>query len=185
MRIFSGIKIEDEIVNEIKKLLNTIEKHKDRIRIVPPKNLHLTLRFLGNINEEKYARFSEKLSILCSKLEVFQINIAGLGFFPHKNKARVIWVGVEDNPNLMKVYLATEDAAHEIGLPPENKFKGHITVGRIKNFLPSEIINEIERKFRDCFWGKMMVKKITIFESVLHPEGSEYRELLNIPMGGN
>ncbi len=185
MRIFSAVKIENGVIKEITKLLEIINRHRDKIKVVPSKNLHLTLRFLGNINQEMCENFSNELSKSCSGLKPFSINIHGIGFFPSRRKARVIWVGIDENPVLRKIYIFTENAAEKIGLKPENKFQGHITVGRIKTDLSPDIINELEKNFHDRPWGEMIVRKITIFESILHPEGSEYRELINIPLGGN
>ncbi|MCM8763790.1 MAG: RNA 2',3'-cyclic phosphodiesterase [Candidatus Omnitrophica bacterium] len=184
MRVFSAIKIENGLVNEVSSLLEIIEKHKDKIKPVPAKNLHLTLRFLGKVSDEMYSLFSKKLADGYRFFDHFLINLRGVGFFPNKNRPRIIWIGVDENHILEKAYIVAEQAARNIGLPPENKFQGHITVGRVKSIISLDIVENIEENFRDRFWGRMIVKKITIFESILHPEGAEYRELTNIPLGG-
>ncbi|MCM8764053.1 MAG: RNA 2',3'-cyclic phosphodiesterase [Candidatus Omnitrophica bacterium] len=184
MRIFAAIKIDNELVNEISNLLKTIEEYKDKIRTVSSKNLHLTLRFLGKVTDEMYYVFSNKLAEGYSFFYPFVINLRGVGFFPDRNRPRVIWVGVEENPILKKTYLVAEQAARDIGLPPENKFQGHITAGRVKTVISTNVVKNIEGTFGNRFWGSMDVKEIAIFESILHPDGPEYKELTNIPLGG-
>ncbi|MCM8814631.1 MAG: RNA 2',3'-cyclic phosphodiesterase [Candidatus Omnitrophica bacterium] len=184
MRVFSAVKIQNELVDEISSLIELIEKYKDRTRVVPARNLHLTLRFLGNINDEVYSSFLKKISDRYRFFERFSVNVRGIGFFPNKNHPRIIWVGVEENTALREVYLVAEQAARDVGLPPENKFTGHITVGRIKSSIPADAVKNIEKNFKNRFWGKMIIEEITVFESKLAPGGPEYRELANIPLGG-
>ncbi|MCM8821318.1 MAG: RNA 2',3'-cyclic phosphodiesterase [Candidatus Omnitrophica bacterium] len=184
MRIFAAIKIDNELINEISNLLKAIEKYKDKIKTVSSRNLHLTIRFLGEVSDELYPVFSNKLAEAYSFFYPFVINLRGVGFFPDKNRPRVIWVGVEENPILKKIYFVAEKAARDIGLEPENKFQGHITAGRVKSVISTDAVKNIEENFGNRFWGMMTVKEITIFKSILRPEGPEYKELVNIPIGG-
>ncbi|MCM8759761.1 MAG: RNA 2',3'-cyclic phosphodiesterase [Candidatus Omnitrophica bacterium] len=185
MRVFSAIKIDYEIAKEICKLLQALEKYKEEIRIVPTKNLHITLRFLGNINTESYQQYLRKLLEGYAKLKSFPIVIHGIGFFPDKTRIRVIWVGLKPSSDLQRLYEVAERAACEIGLSPEHRFHGHITVGRAKVPLSVKILKDIEENFRDFSWGTMMVEKVTVFESILHSDGPEYKELVHIPLGGD
>jgi len=185
MRVFTGIELSTELEQNIKKLLKVLEQYNDKIKLVSPKNLHITLRFLGNINQQEYEEFSNILLSTVPPVKKFQVELNGIGFFPSKSKPRVIWVGVDKNERLKQLYQITENAARKIGLPEENRFQGHVTAGRIKYSINPEIISKIENEFGKTCWGKMIVDHITIFESTFHQQGPEYKQLLNIPLGGN
>ncbi|MCX7705327.1 MAG: RNA 2',3'-cyclic phosphodiesterase [bacterium] len=184
MRVFSAIKLDNEIIKEINKLLQYLEKYKGIIKIVPPENLHITLRFLGNINQDDYNKFVKRLYEEYSKLKSFSVTIQGIGFFPDRNRIRIVWAGVNHNQELTKVYNIAEHAAREIGLAPEDRFQGHITVGRIRQHISVAKLKDVEDKFNNFIWGKMVVEKVTIFESILHSDGPEYKELIHIQFGG-
>lgn len=185
MRVFSGIKLDNNVRNEIRKLLLFLEKAKERLKIVSSNNLHITLRFLGNLSCDDVEKYSRRLSDECLKLKPFSITAKGVGFFPNKNSVRVIWAGLEESPELRRIHSASESAAQQIGLAPEKKFHAHITVCRVRSSIPGVFIQDIEKNFQSTLWGKIDVDEITIFESILHPDGPEYKELINIHLGGN
>ncbi|HOJ30428.1 MAG TPA: RNA 2',3'-cyclic phosphodiesterase [bacterium] len=185
MRVFSGIKLTDILTDELEPITVMLAKQKNAIKIVPAKNLHITLRFLGNIHEEKYQDFLHNIQNAFTSLIPFSIDVQGIGFFPDRNHIRVIWVGVEQHPAILLIHDILERAATKIGLPPENKFHAHITIGRTRSAIDSNFIHDLETKFQHEHWGRMEINHITIFESILHQTGPEYKELVNIPIGGN
>lgn len=184
MRVFSGIRITSSITENLKELLFALQEYKDKIKIVPSENLHITLKFLGNITSDMYLQFSKILRSLISDFSPFTVEIKGIGFFPNIKRARVIWAGTQEGISLEKLYRAAENAAQKINIPPEKFFHGHITVGRIKTTLNPDVLNTLEKNFQNRIWGKMIVDRLTIFESVLHPDGPKYKELGNIILGG-
>ncbi|HOK79273.1 MAG TPA: RNA 2',3'-cyclic phosphodiesterase [bacterium] len=183
--MFSGIKLTDEVTDEMEQIIVMLSEHKNIIKVVPAKNLHITLRFLGNIDEEKYQEFLFNLENAFNSLTPFYVDIQGIGFFPNKKHIRVIWAGVENHPSLSLIHDIVENAATKIGLPPDNKFHAHVTVGRTRSQITLHLVQELEAKFQNKRWGKIKVDHITIFESVLHQTGPEYKELAQIPIGGN
>ncbi|HPP66781.1 MAG TPA: RNA 2',3'-cyclic phosphodiesterase [bacterium] len=186
MRAFSGIKIADNIIKSLEELLLTLQQYKDRIKIVRQENLHITFKFLGNISNNLYREFVKNLQDSVSRISPFTVEISGIGFFPDKKRARVIWVGICQNKNLLELYKTTEDSAKRINIQPEKKpFQGHITVGRVKLPLMPGVVDNLEKKFQNKIWGKMAVKNITIFESILYSDGPIYKELETITLGGS
>lgn len=184
MRVFSGIRLTSSITEHLKELLSALQEYKDRVKIVHSENLHITLKFLGNITSDRYLQFSKILRSSISEFSPFTVEIKGIGFFPDIERARVIWAGTREGGSLEKLYRAAENAAQKISIPPEKFFHGHITVGRIKTTLKPDVLNTLVKKFQDRTWGEMLVDSITIFESVLHPDGPAYKKLENIIIGG-
>ncbi|OQB74921.1 MAG: 2',5' RNA ligase family [candidate division TA06 bacterium ADurb.Bin131] len=185
MRVFVGIKITSSIMEKLKEVLSFLQEYRNQIRTVRPENLHITLKFLGNITHNMYSQFSENLQNSITEFSPFEVAIEGIGFFPSKNRARIIWVGIKKNNPLENLYKIVEDSAEKINILPDNKkFHGHITVGRIKTDIHPNLINAIEEKFKERNWENMRVENITIFESILHPDGPKYKELKTMTLGG-
>jgi len=185
MRVFTGIKITSSIMEKLKEVPSSLQEYRNKIRTVRPENLHITLKFLGNITQDMYSKFSEILKNSITNFSPFEVAIEGIGFFPSKSRAKIIWVGIKENILLENLYKIVENSAEKINiLPDDKKFHGHITVGRIKTDIHPNIINAIEEKFKERNWGDMRVENITIFESILHSDGPEYKELKNMTLGG-
>ncbi|MGC8805406.1 MAG: RNA 2',3'-cyclic phosphodiesterase, partial [Candidatus Ratteibacteria bacterium] len=104
MRVFSGIKLTDEVVDNLEQITVMLSKHTSTIKVVPAKNLHITLRFLGNIEEEKYQEFLLNLEDAFNSLTPFYVDIQGIGFFPNKRNVKVIWAGVKNHPSLLLIH---------------------------------------------------------------------------------
>ncbi|WP_457573326.1 RNA 2',3'-cyclic phosphodiesterase [Desulfolithobacter sp.] len=101
-------------------------------RWVPPEQLHLTLRFIGDVDGGVFADIREALAGVRS--ESFSLRIKGVGFFPPRKRPRVIWAGIEPSEELILLYKRIESTLLNCGLPPEGrKFSPHITLARLKN----------------------------------------------------
>ena len=108
-----------------------------------PENLHLTLRYAGDIDNRKAADFAEELSYI--RVPVFDLKLAGLGAFGG-NDPHTIWAGVEGGDALEQLARANERAARNVGLAPETrKFKAHITLARLRGARPVEVARVLER----------------------------------------
>jgi 2'-5' RNA ligase len=146
-----------------------------------PRNLHLTLHFLGDIDEARLPPLTEALAPPLA-LAPPRIGLAGWGVFPPRGPARVIWIGVSAGAAaLASAHRVLGERLRSVGMTPEARpFSPHLTVGRVKvpsgplwgrltASMPSEPL---------CDW---QLEACTVFQSLLSPAGPTYRALLTIP----
>ncbi len=141
-------------------------------KVVPPKNWHLTLRFLGAVGEVTYQRFLAGLNAI-EDVPSFAIRLGGFGGFPNERRATVMWAGViEGAEELGRLNEITEEAAQTAGLEPEDRpYRAHITLSRIR---PPEDIGPLTTKTLDLRWS---CHEIVVYESRLGGGGVSYEPL--------
>ncbi len=176
MRTFIAIDLEKELKKNLSLLITRLEKGQKNIKWVEWKGMHLTIKFLGEISEEKVGEVEDILKKISGMYKPFPLKLKGTGTFPpEKKNPRVIWVGVEEEKTLLSLQDQLERELEKIGFPREKrKFHPHLTLGRVK--FPSglqETLQELE-KHQDSNFGEMIVRKMTFFESTLKPSGAEY-----------
>jgi 2'-5' RNA ligase len=148
------------------------------IRWVGNDKLHLTLKFLGDVDEGKIEPISAALGQALQGISQFSILGREIGVFPDIRRARVLWVGLESE-SLASVAKSVESALEPIGFPLEKRgFKPHLTIGRWRNFdgQPEGLKREIER-FKYYDFGEARVEEVVLFQSVLKPQGAVYSPL--------
>jgi len=139
-RLFTGIEIPDEQREEIARLRQPLPGNS---RWLEPENLHLTLRFAGDIDNAHAREFADRLAGI--DVDAFEIRLAGVGAFGG-NDPRSLWAGVEAGPQLEALARANERAARAAGLAPEGRtFKPHVTVARLKYASASDIARILGR----------------------------------------
>ncbi len=135
MRLFIAVEIPHEIREKIYRDLQPLHQAFQKIKWIPSKNLHLTLKFLGEVPEEKLKMIKEKMRSL-SSLKSFSIEFLGLGGFPNLNRPRVIWLGInQGKQELLQIASYLESELEMVGFPRENRtFQAHLTLARVKDF---------------------------------------------------
>ncbi len=179
MRTFIAIDLDNEIKEALSALIEKLRERSQNIRWVRREAMHLTLKFLGEINKERIPEIEGILGKVVRKYQPFILKIKGTGYFPPKKKnPRVLWTGVEADEVLTSLQKDLEKELQEIGFPEEKReFRPHLTLGRVK--MPSSIqetMRELE-KHQESVFGEMTVHKITFFQSILKPSGAEYNAL--------
>ncbi|MCM8807083.1 MAG: RNA 2',3'-cyclic phosphodiesterase [Candidatus Omnitrophica bacterium] len=176
MRIFIGIEIPENLRENLKEIIEKIKKIRES-KPVKIENLHITLKFLGEIEEKKISLIKEKLKICSSNFKSFNVEIKGLGSFPSEKNLRVLWIGVEDDGLLKKLKNKIEEELKEFGFEEEKEFISHITIARFKSVPNLNFIREIKEKYKDFSFGKFLVKDFHLYESKLTPEGPIYKKI--------
>lgn len=173
-RLFIAIDIPEAIRDNIHNLATDMLVRGGYVRVVPASNIHITLKFLGDVNINKRDRIEEAIKITADSFERFKYEISGaVSAFPDPGNARVVFLEVDKGgEQICKIYNELEDNLARIKIEREKrKFSPHITVARLKNRedIKELIINQGEKinAVLDC-------KEITLFESRLRPEGAEY-----------
>jgi RNA 2',3'-cyclic 3'-phosphodiesterase len=148
-------------------------------------SIHLTLKFLGEVNPEIIPKLAESLQAACESELSFGLRLYGLGCFPNLNNPRVIWCGIDgDLGPLARLHRTVANVCGQSGFPPEDRaFKPHLTLGRVKgkrNLQPLmdciKIGSELERSLR--------ANHFNIYSSTLKPQGAVYTILNTIVLRG-
>lgn len=156
------------------------------VRWVPAKNIHLTLKFLGEVSTTNLDILTTILQAEVTRHHCFQIKVGGLGAFPSIRRPRVIWVGVEAPPDLLTLQHSIESETLRLGYTAEERpFSAHLTLGRVShNASPEEVrqIGDILNEYHVGYLGTVPVERVRLFRSDLEPGGAVYTPLLTIPL---
>ena len=181
IRAFISVDIDDPVVlREIIKLRDLVVSTGVPMKPVEDENIHLTLRFLGNIPETLVDEIYNLMKSI--KFNEFTIRIKGLGCFPRITRPRVIWVGVSEGAEeLKRIRDELERGLRRLGFRPEKEeFVPHITIARVKGTRNLPTLIKILDEYRDYDIGSMRVKSIKLKQSILTPKGPIYRTLREV-----
>jgi 2'-5' RNA ligase len=177
-RLFAGLELPEDVRGELARLKCPIPG----ARWVEPANLHLTMRFAGDLDTLRAAEFAGALSEI--NASAFSLRVSGTGAFGG-NAPAVLWAGFEKNADLDALQRATERAARRAGLPPETRaFKPHITLARLNHARDETLARFLERHARFTA-GPMFVSRFVLFSSRPKVGGGPYvvEEAFNL-LGG-
>jgi 2'-5' RNA ligase len=183
IRAFVTVDLEPQTVQKIAAAIVQLRPRIPGIRWLPPANFHLTLKFLGDIEEAKVAPIAAALERELYPFSCFTINAKGLGVFPDLKRPRILWVGLVGG-ELNALASTAEKALVPFGFAAERRsFTPHLTIGRWRQFngSPKELGDEIE-KWRGHDFGRSNVHEVLLFQSVLKPEGAVYRPLKTVAL---
>jgi len=187
MRAFIAIELPQEIKDALARLQADLKKSEADVKWVKPGNIHLTLKFLGEIDQNSVLSVTGALQEACRKILPFTLALSSLGAFPKINFPRVIWIGVgEGDKETKNLAKALEEELVKIGIPREDKaFSTHITIGRVRSAKNNRILATQLQTFEDYLSGKtkeVKISKITFFKSTLTPCGPLYEALQEIAL---
>lgn len=180
-REFIGIPIDSSQLQGFGEMLKKMhifaDKRKYDIKWVPIDNLHITLQFLGNIQQAEHISVEKKMNEILKNTERFQIDLRNIDAFGSLEKGRLVWMGVRESQNLMGIQSEIQTACHE--LLPENfkdqmEFKPHVSLARLRN--QKHLRSFLEPFMRKKF-GQIEVDKICLYESVLQNRFPVYKPL--------
>jgi 2'-5' RNA ligase len=183
MRIFFGIQLDEATRESIARELKPFKKIANSIRWTESGNIHLTLKFVGEISEALLGRIEAVL--LAAKIPVapFQLKISGFGKFPVGDDLHIFWAGVDDTPQLRALFDWIENTLAPLGISGEAQpFNPHITLGRNKGRYNFKTLFELLAENRDIFLAECQVNSFQLFSSRLTPAGPLYRILKEIPL---
>jgi 2'-5' RNA ligase len=184
MRVFIALKTSEEVKTELKQLQTRLKGIVDGVRWVRPDGIHITLKFLGEIEEKGLPCIYNAVSKAIEEIPPFTVLFDGMGGFPDIVAPRVIWVGVRGGEEIERIAKRVEEELHLIGYPKEKKgFTPHLTIGRIKRPRKDEAL----RRFLSTYnlpSLKMRVRDVSVMQSHLTPQGAVYTTLKEFRLGG-
>jgi 2'-5' RNA ligase len=174
MRLFIALEIPSTVRENLAELLKSLRAVSPQTRLVRPENLHVTLKFIGEVAETKLAAIQTELArVRCD--QSVTLDFRRLGFFPSEKHPRVFWAGIEALPNLKTLAADIETATETLGIPREGRpFSPHLTLARFEPpQLPEQLRAAIEENAERNF-GSLRTTQFHLIESKLKPSGAEY-----------
>jgi 2'-5' RNA ligase len=184
MRVFIAIDLDEQIRKALgnlqAELRDKVDIRKSDAKWVNPENIHLTLKFLGEIKDEQVVKVCDITKDVASRHKSFELDVGSVGYFGGKS-ARVLWVGAgQDCDNLIQLQQDLEGQLEPAGWPKETrKFAAHLTLCRIRNSKAGFKLAQLAREYGDFTLGTMSADSITVYQSQLTPEGPIYTTLGN------
>ena len=150
------------------------------VKLVEPGLVHITLKFLGYIDEGRVDEIEAALKKVAVK--PFLATFRSLGGFPNSRSPRVIWIGASGD--LVELNRQVESLMEAIGFPREGRFEPHVTIGRVKFPTPvqKQKFPALFEKYKDHDCGSMEVGSIFLMKSTLSPKGPKYDVLKEVPL---
>ena len=157
------------------------------VRWVPVENIHLTLKFLGDVSVNNLGVLKEIIASEAAQVKPMEFSVGRLGAFPKIRRPRVIWVGIEAPPELVALQRSIEARTTRVGYPPdEREFSPHLTLGRVsRTASPKDVskIGEVLNASSVGFLGAVRVREIHLLKSDLQPSGAVYSKMFTTPIG--
>lgn len=173
MRLFIAIEIPREVKDYLFTIKNNFNKNLAKVNWIAKKNLHLTLKFLGNIDEKLIPKIIEKLNEI--KFDSFELELDNLDSFPNPNYMKVLWVGVKNFNKVIELQSEVEEKLREY-FEKDKEFSAHITLGRIKFVKDKPEFNSILKKTK-INKIKFKVDSFSLIKSELSKNGPTYINL--------
>ncbi|HKK20106.1 MAG TPA: RNA 2',3'-cyclic phosphodiesterase [candidate division Zixibacteria bacterium] len=184
LRLFIALPLEAPAEEALGKIIQDLRPQGGRISWVAPKNIHLTLKFLGDTEEGMVPDIKGQLDKFSLNYHPIECSIAHLGAFPNLQRPRVIWAGIEkEQETLIQMADEMDLRMNKLGWETENKkFRAHFTLGRIREPKGVGQLTEYVKRYK---FSEIPFKfdRVVLFKSTLTPQGAIYERLHKVMLG--
>lgn len=179
LRLFIACKLERNILEKAIEIQNELKKLNADIKWVEPENMHLTLKFLGAMNEISLEAVFAQLQAVARKHICFDLTVESMGAFPRAQNPRVIWLGASCGTDKLTLLAQDiEESLKSFNMPVDEKeFSSHLTLGRMRTPKNKERLADVLEKNNNILIGTMEIKYFTLFQSQLTKQGPVYTDL--------
>ena len=185
MRLFLALDPGDECRRRLASVIALVRASTSGIRWVREGKLHLTLAFLGEVDDTRRAEVQAATSQLAARHEPFAASISGTGVFPDWRRPRIVWLGVHDTGRMAQPGEETGAMCTALGFPADHSFRAHLTIGRITrplSVLQRDSLREALASLSEAH--PFDVTRVVLMHSTLSQAGSEYSEVASFTLGG-
>ncbi len=185
IRSFIALELSDETRSELSRIIDSLKEADADVKWVRPGSVHLTLKFLGHVPEEKIGALAQRLKEIARSASPFEIALGGIGVFPGWNHPRVLWVGVGEGDDQVKDLASRAEEAMALeGFEKEKRaFSSHLTLGRVRRAKNKDELERLARSIK-VKPARTSVSRIVLFKSVLTPKGAVYSPLAIAELAG-
>lgn len=183
LRTFIAFKLPKDTIAYLKDVVASLATYGFKVRWIPSGNVHLTLKFLGDVEKQTINDIAGALSATAAGRSPISFRAKGLGVFPGIQRPRVIWVGLTGEiDRIIDCQQDLDARLSTIGFPREKRpFKGHLTLGRVKGKIPPDRLLEAIKACAPFESMPVTVDRMHLFQSDLRTSGAVYTELLTVP----
>jgi len=188
VRAFIAVDLSLEVQRGLEAVLGQLQQalRGDMVRWAPPRNMHLTLKFLGDVSIKNLDQIKAILATEAELHNAFDIHVGGLGAFPSMRRPRVIWVGVQAPDVLGQLQHEVDMQTARLGYPQEERqFSPHLTLGRVGRNASSDETGKIAKVLSESKVGELgtaRIAEVHLYQSDLNPQGSVYTRLFTAPL---
>jgi 2'-5' RNA ligase len=185
IRAFIAITVNESILGRCREISDGLRELNLEGRFAQTRSIHLTLNFLGNIEEEKLPAIEKILRETAGEVKPFKVEFRKLGAFPNLSRIRVVWIGVHPVDLLVDLQGKLQERLKPLGFPGEDRpFNPHLTLLRLKSQKNlSGLIEYVEGEGAGEQAGLLVVEEVHLYQSILKPGGAEYRKLVTARLG--
>ena len=181
-----ALELDESIRNRLVAAQEALASAGARVRWVAPRNLHLTIKFLGDVEDRFLGEVCDIAARSAAQVEPFEFAVAGLSAVPPAGNLRMIWAGIDDSTGrLGRLNALLEAACESLGFKAERRgFRPHLTLGRVKGAQGVAALRAAAAERAGDDFGVQTVGELAVFSSVLDPKGPIYTRLSAAPLGG-
>jgi RNA 2',3'-cyclic 3'-phosphodiesterase len=187
IRSFIAIPLSPEVQRNARRLLRDLREDKDGVKWVPEDNLHLTLKFLGDVVDREVPQVCQAIRRASATIEPFDLEFSSVGGFPTADRPRVIWSGISSGgEQLVELVTALETELAKLGFKPEPRdYRPHLTLGRVRSGSRSASTEVVERiaRYQSRSLGAMPAEQVRLYASYLDTSGPTYHVMDTIWLG--
>jgi 2'-5' RNA ligase len=184
LRLFVALDLPEAARTALAELITKLKSKSRAARWVPPENLHITLKFIGYVGNEKLSAIQSALSSIHTTHPV-ELHFRGMGFFPNERRPRVFWCGIAGSLNLAELAANIDQALAPLGIEAETRpFTPHLTLARFKS---DEGVRDVVRAASDMKstdFGASTETNFHLYESLLKSTGAQYNRVASFPFVG-
>ncbi|NPA47707.1 MAG: RNA 2',3'-cyclic phosphodiesterase [Thermococci archaeon] len=177
MRAFIAIDVSDAVRDNLVKAQERIGSRSAKIKFVERENLHVTLKFLGEIDETTAEDVKKALADVARRHRKHRVKVKGVGVFPNPNYVRVIWAGIENDDGIKAIADDVEREMRRLGFRKDRNFVAHVTLGRVKFVRDRAELAMALRDLASEDFGEFSVDAIELKKSTLTPKGPIYETI--------
>ncbi len=184
IRAFVAIELSQDLLGHLKTLSGRVKALHFDGRIPRPESIHLTLKFLGEVDRDQITSIQQALEESARQVAPFGLRFGGLGTFPDHRRPRVVWIGVEECQPLWSLKHQLEAELEKLGFPRDSRsFRPHLTLMRLKSTPDREALAGFLRSEAQAGdLGVLEVTEVHLYQSLLRPQGAEYQKLVTVEL---
>jgi 2'-5' RNA ligase len=183
-RSFIAIDIDEAVRRRLVAAQQQLASTGGELKLVEPENIHVTMKFLGDVPDNKIGAVADALRAAAEGAQPFDITVRGIGVFPNLRYMRVIWAGVADGRDaVIAIQRSVDRELQKLGFPPERDFVPHLTLARVKTAKRKEQLAATIKEIGKMEFGVTRARAVELKQSTLTSKGPIYSTLARIELG--